>query len=114
MTTRGQPMPEAHLPESGRGEKGQKRTCLGRTGASADSSAHLRENQSPNFDSSIHLIRLIDAIRALDAAWVHHERFIPKSETLEERFARKATARALAAVVDHARWLEAELDGEKI
>ena len=99
-------MPEAHLPKSERGEKAQKHTCLGRTGASANSSAHLHENRVPNLDS---YRRLFDAIRALDAAWVLQQNFIPKSETNEESSVRWDTGRALKVVLDHARWLEAEL-----
>ena len=99
---------EAHLREWGNPENGQKRTCLGRSGASPEPPAHLRE-KSPS-----HLTLLLTALREFICAWELHQSFIPASENEEERAVRVAAARALTVVEDHARWLEADLSEEKI
>lgn len=129
---------KAHLREFGGGENSQKRTCLGRTGASVTSPAHLPKidlsevSSSGNYPKtrvvsppvlSEHTldiaaqrcgaIRLLEAIRQFTAAWEQHMSYIPRSERPEERAARKAADDALTHVEDCAQWLQAEMKLEE-
>lgn len=124
---------KAHLRESWGSKKASKHTCLGRTGASVTSPAHLHKNSSEVTNSgnypttrvvsppvlSEHVLdiaaqrcgalRLLEAIRQFTAAWEQHMSFVPRSERPEERAARKAADDALTHVEDCAQWLQAEM-----
>lgn len=100
-----------------------KHTCLGRTGASVTSPAHLPEIPSSQVSNSANSpntavvspsVRVLEAVRQLAAAWEQHNRFISRLEDPEEFAARMAARDALRHLEDCAQWLEAEMGLEKI